>query len=180
LRPLLTACVFVVVGLTACGGDDSTNDSAPAGSTMTTSTAKTTAAAKTREQFIVEGDAFCKRIDGPTNDIEDRFERAQRSAENDPSAQLEAVAPVLADDYRLQRVFLREWEAIEPPSGDETVKGRLDDEISQQVALIGRLADAAEDGDFARFSSLADETKKAVERKNRLYQGYGFKICGSG
>jgi hypothetical protein len=182
LAVLLVAAAVLVSG---CGGSDrDTQQQAnrpDARPTSTTDAAPTrTAQPKpTRQEFIAQGDALCKRANVEIKALNERFNRTVRGA-TDPNEALSLAAPILAEGYAKQRQDVAEFREVDPPPADGDIFEKIVEALEQQVALVGRLEDAADAGDAVRFASVSRELETTRSRARGLLPGYGFRECGSG
>lgn len=160
---LAAILVGVALLLGACGGgdDDSGGDSV------------------TREEYIARADAHCKEANAEAKGLNERLEEAARSA-SPGRDQLAAIAPILEEGYGVQRRSRDEFKKIESPPADRETIERMHAIFDEQTALVGRLLEAAEAGDLARFRGLASEQDRLKLEGRALAREYGFKECGSG
>jgi hypothetical protein len=182
LAVLLFAAAVLVTGCGSSDGDTqqeaNRSESRPTSTTEATST-RTAEPEPTRQEFIAQGDALCKRANVEIKALNERFRRTVRGV-TDPNEALSLAVPVLAEGYANQRQDVAAFRKLEPPPADRDVFDRIVQALEQQVALVGRLADAAEAGDVDRFQSVSRELDTTRIRARGLLQGYGFRECGSG
>ena len=177
---LVCAALF----LAACGGDDDDKEPA-AGTTDTRATTQSQADAGpadegvTRAEYIEEADAFCKKANEEAKGLNERLKEASRGASS-ADEQLDAIAPILAEGYEVQRRSRDEFKEIPYPAADREVVQRLFAAFDAQTALVKQLLDAAEAGDARRFRAAAGQQDRLKQRARALAQSYGFKECGSG
>jgi len=133
----------------------------------------------TREQFIAEGDAICKRANEQIGALNERISGIEASA-HDADEVFSRAAPILADGHAEQRKHVAEFRELEPPPADRDAFEEMVGAFDQAVALVGRLADAAKARDPARMASLGAEIEASRPRVRGVFQDYGFRECGSG
>lgn len=160
--------VLLSLAVAGCGdsGDATTGAGTTAGETSS------------REAYIARGDAVCERTNTRIAATNARISEVNRTATTADRAMAEA-APLLADTYRTQRASTAEFRAIPAPAGDEAEVDRIVAGVEEQVALVGRIADAAAAGDADRLRASSAELKVTRARVRALLQGYGFRVCGS-
>jgi len=166
LALLFASALLLVAG---CGGSDEPE-------TRATPTAE---AATPRQQLIAQGDAICTRANEEIAAINERISRIESSAQSADEV-LSQAAPILADGYAEQRAHVAEFRELEPPAADAAVFEEMVAAFERQVALVGRLARVANARDVPRMQSVGDQLEANRERVRGLFQGYGFKECGSG
>lgn len=152
---LATAVLFVVLGvLSGCGGadDETSARDAPA------STATTTAAPLTKQEFLEQGNKLCKIGNTAINAGVGQVDTSDKQALAD------AVTQTLVPGVRQQVQALRD---LGFPAGDEQ---RLDAVLDQ--------ADAALDALEADPGLLV--TGKPFAEVNKALDAYGLTGCGSG
>ena len=159
-RPALALCLLVLA-VGGCGGDDDE----PSGN------------APTRAEYIAAGDEICTQVNEKTAELNREVDEIERTA-TDQAAALAAAAPLLAEAYDYQRDQLAEFRDLTPPAGDEEAVDRIVAGIEQQVALVGKIADAASAGDAERLAELGSQVAPLRTRVRGLLQGYGFEECG--
>lgn len=164
------ATLVLAIATSGCGGGDGGASATTGGATST--------AAPTRAAYIAQADAICRRTNERTAGTNEQIAEINRRATSTESA-LAQAAPILAEAYRSQRASVAEFRALPAPAGDAAAVDRVVAGIEEQVALIGRIADAADAGDAARMRALSAELKLTRARVRGLLQGYGFRVCGS-
>jgi hypothetical protein len=156
---LAVSCLAVASG---CGGDGGNGGSDPA---------------PTRAAYISQADAICRRANAGIAATNAQITQINRTA-TDARRALSVAAPLLAGAAKAQRASLEEFRALTPPTADaDTVAGMVAG-IEEQVALVGKVADAASAGDVARIQTLGTRLRSTRDRVRSLLQGYGFKECG--
>jgi hypothetical protein len=185
-------CAAVLVGmallLAGCGGDDDSDSGSDRPETQATTQTQTqpetgtqtdTDGGPTREEYIAEADAFCKEANAEAKGMNERLQEAARS-ESTPRKQLAAIVPILEEGYEVQRRSRSEFKQIPHPPADREIVQRMHAAFDAQTDLVGRLLEAAEEGDLARFRTLTREQDRVKVEARGLARGYGFKECGSG
>ena len=184
-----TALVAAALLLAACGGDDDSASESPEKQPTATTQPETrtgstedsgsTGDSPTREEYIARADAFCKQANAEAKGLNERLQEAVRGA-SPGREQLEAIAPILEEGYEVQRRSRAEFKEIPSPPADRETIEKLHAAYDEQTAIVGRLRDAAEAGDVARFRALSQEQNRVKLQSRSLAQRYGFKECGSG
>lgn len=160
--------VACAVTATGCGGSGTKATSTPS-----------SAASSTRAGYIAAGDKVCAEVNSSLKDLQGQANVMVDKVDKG-SATLDELEPVLRKAYEVSRDGQTRFAAIAPPAGDREVIDKLNEAYEQQVALLGREADAARRNDIDALTSLKDETQRATDRSHALAQGYGFKVCGTG
>lgn len=149
---LLAGVMAIAAVATGCGSSDD-------GSTET--------AALSKQQFIAQADAICKR---GNKEIEEGFESfaeendIPKNQEPSKAQGKELVETVLVPSIASQTEGIR---ALSVPSGDE-------DEISAMLDSLDEAVEEAEEDPEALFAAKSDPFGKPNEQARE----YGLKVCG--
>lgn len=154
---LAVLCAAVAAG---CGGDDDSGGEA-----------------STRAAYIAQGDAICRKANAEIAATNARINQIERSATSAGQA-LKEAAPLLQQTADDQRASVAEFRALSAPAEDEAQVEKIVAGITDQVELVGKLADAAQAGDAARVQALGAELAGTRDRVRSLFQGFGFAECG--
>jgi hypothetical protein len=172
----LTAAL--VAATTGCGGSSTETVTAAASAPADAATQPAKPAEMTRATFITRGDQVCKAGNAAIRSFGAKANALAPKIDSG-AEDLSALEAPMRGAYEAERRYIKALEAIAPPPADQAVIDKLSQAYEQQIALIGREADAASRGDTSAFASLADETQRAGDRARALAQGYGFKVCGA-
>ena len=180
---LAGAALFVA----ACGGDEDSGSGEPETRATTAPQTQTqmepetggTDGSVTREEYIARADAFCKESNAEAKGLNERLREAARGA-SPGREQLEAIEPILEAGYEVQRRSRDEFKQIPYPPPDKEIVEKMYAAFDEQTALVGRLIEAAEGRDVARFRTVAAEQDRVKLEARGLAREYGFKECGSG
>lgn len=161
----LTATVLAVLCAVAagCGGDDGGDGSG--------------GDASARAAYIEQGDAICRKANAEIAATNARINQIERSATSAGQA-LKDAAPLLQQTADDQRASVAEFRALNAPDADQAQVEKIVAGITEQVALVGKLADAAQAGDAAQVQALGAELAGTRDRVRSLFQGFGFAECG--
>lgn len=132
----------------------------------------------TRASYIEKTDALCEDSNKRTLKLNRDLQRAAETAEGNADL-LKRLAPILRRGYGSVRDNAIAFRAVEAPPADEARIERIRKAYDRQADLARKLADAAADGDSARFRSVSAQQRRLVVSARRLARGYGFKECGS-
>jgi hypothetical protein len=148
---LLAGVVATVVIVAGCGSSDDSSDTT----------------ALTKQQFIAQADAICKKGNTEINEGFESFAKENDIPKNqEPSKEQgkEIVKTVIIPSIDSQAEGIR---ALGVPSGDE-------DEISAMLDSLDEAVEEAEEDPEALFTSKSDP----FAEPNELAQDYGLKTCG--
>jgi hypothetical protein len=159
-----------LIGLAACGGDD--DDGA-------TTTEAATDASTSKAEFIEQADALCESFQEDQDDMEQRLSDWGESVSAE-SPNLEEGAELMRESADLVEDEVNELSQLTPPPGDQEMFDRYLSLGQQASAIFREVADAFEAGNSADAQALLDEAGAVADRGNRLFQGYGFEVCGAG
>jgi hypothetical protein len=149
---VLVAGVVATAAIVAgCGSSDDSSDTT----------------ALTKQQFIAQADAICKKGNTEINEGFESFAKENDIPKNqEPSKEQgkEIVETVIVPSIDSQAEGIR---ALGVPSGDE-------DEISAMLDSLDEAVEEAEEDPEALFTSKSDP----FAEPNELAQDYGLKTCG--
>jgi hypothetical protein len=148
---LLAGVVAIAAVVAGCGSSDDSSDTT----------------ALTKQQFIVQADAICKKGNNEIDEGFESFAKENNIPQNqEPSKEQgkELVETVLVPNLDTQSEEIR---ALGAPSGDE-------DEVSAMLDSLDESVEEAEDDPEAIFDSKSDPFAKPDE----LARDYGLKVCG--
>jgi len=149
---VLLAGVTAIAAIAAgCGSSDDDSD----------------ATALTKQQFIAQADAICKKGNTEINEGFESFAEENDLPKNqEPNKEqgTELVETVIVPSVQAQSEGIR---SLEPPEGDE-------EEISAMLESLDEGIEEAEDDPEALFDSKSDPFGPANEKAKQ----YGLKVCG--
>ena len=148
---LLAGVVATAAIVAGCGSSDDSSDTT----------------ALTKQQFIAQADAICKKGNTEINEGFESFAKENDIPKNqEPSKEQgkEIVETVIVPSIDSQAEGIR---ALGVPSGDE-------DEISAMLDSLEEAVEEAEEDPEALFTSKSDP----FAEPNELAQDYGLKTCG--
>lgn len=149
---LLAGIVAIAAIVAGCGSSDDSTE---------------TTAALTKQQFVTQADAICKRGNAEINEGFESFAKQNDIPKNqEPSKEqgVELVETVIVPSIETQSEELR---ALGAPSGDE-------DEISVMLDSLDEGIEEAEEDPEALFASKSDPFGPANEKAKQ----YGLEVCG--
>jgi ABC-type Fe3+-hydroxamate transport system substrate-binding protein len=155
LIAMLAGAVAIAVIAAGCGSSSSDDSSS------------SSTASLTKQQFIAQADAICKKGNTEINEGFESFAKENNVPQNqEPSKEQgkEIVETVLVPSLQEQSEGIR---ALGAPSGDE-------DEVSAMLDSLDESIEKAEDDPEALFDSKSDPFAKT----NELASDYGLKVCG--
>jgi hypothetical protein len=153
-RLLLVLAVAAL--LAGCGGGDSTS----------------------RSDYIRAADDVCTRANDESNALNRRFAELTRGV-TDQREIMRKAAPILTAGHDFQRDYVAEFKALDAPEGDGETIDAIHAALEEQVAALGRLADAAGSGEAARFRTAQRQVTAARTEARRRLKAYGFEVCGA-
>jgi hypothetical protein len=153
LLPIAIACLALAAP--GCGGDAADDSAQPS---------NVTTGAVTRDEFIAQADAACKKFDA-------RVKELAGKSPTDVAATYRATA-------KEARTFYGEFAAIPKPPADERVLSSYQRVLNDSIKVTEEGADAIEGSDQKRFRELTTEAGKLSRENTRIAQRYGFKVCG--
>ena len=152
------------LGLGACGGDDDSDTTAPAGPAATEETTATDSAAN--EEYVREvSEALQPTI---TASEELQTEAGNISSPDD-------LAPLLTTAQESYEESAQELEAIEAPADVADLHARLVGEQEEIADATGEASDAAKRGDQAGVQAFQEAGQQYQEELNRLVEEYNAK-----
>jgi hypothetical protein len=157
-----------LTGLAACGGDDDDEGA-------TTTEAATDAG--TKAEFIEQADAICESYEEEQDDLEQRLSAWGESVSAE-SPNLQEGADLMRESADLVEDEIDEWNQLTPPPGDQEMFDRYLSLGQQASAIFREVADKFEAGNTAEAQALLDDAQSVADRGSRLFQGYGFEVCG--
>jgi hypothetical protein len=153
--PLIAICA--VVAGAGCGGSGDGGSDSP-----TTSAG----GAVSKQQFIAQADAACKKFD-------DRLKGLARAKSFDD------VARTYRESAREARAFYEDFRAIPRPRGDERILSRYQEVLNDSISVTEQGAAAIEGSDDKRLRGLTREASRLRRENTRISRRYGFKVCGA-
>jgi hypothetical protein len=151
---VISVCAVAAAG---CGGSGD-GDSGPSPAT--------TGGSVTKEQFIAQADAACKRFD----------ERMRALA---AGKGFDNLARAYRESAKEARAFYDDFRAIPKPAADAQVLNRYERILSDSVRVTEEGAVAIGGTDRGRYRDFAAEARRLARENTRIAQRYGFKICGA-
>jgi hypothetical protein len=139
-----------------------------------TGSAGATGAARTKADFIRQGDALCARTVRELVPLRRRAEAAQHLPEYEMWA---AVASIWSEQIRIQIRFNRQLRLIGTPPNDATARALLA-RLDHGVVLARRVRDAFANASVNVLASAAPAYLRFTLALNRQIKAYGFRVCG--
>ncbi len=133
--------------------------------------------APTKATYIEQADELCRKTNDEGRKLNAEVQKFL--AGGDVSA-LKAAAPGLDEAHALGERSLAEFKRIPRPAGDEQQLDKMFAAYDAQVAMLGKLADAARSGNGQAFRTQLLEQTSAVANSHGQAQAYGFEECGQG
>jgi hypothetical protein len=159
-----------LIGLAACGGDDDEG--------ATPTEAATDANTTSKAEFIEQADALCQSFEEDQDDLEQRLSEWGESVSAE-SPNFQEGAELMRESADLVEDEVNELNQLTPPPDVQEMFDRYLSLGQQASAIFREVADAFEAGNSADAQALLDEAGSVADRGSRLFQGYGFEVCGA-
>jgi hypothetical protein len=168
-------CVLLLAMLAllaaGCGGDDGDD-----GAAVVTGGTGATAEALPKDQFIAQGDAICKSLQGRAQALGQEAQELAGVPLDDPKT-TKAAAAIWHKQANLVKELKTRFDALgPPPEGEETTVGDFRTDISQALTLGRQIATALDQGDDP--SALVGDYTQLIDQSNATAGLIGFKVCG--
>jgi len=171
---LSVAAAFLFVG---CGGSDS-HEAGRLTSTRAEATTGTEQASPSKQEYIAQGDAICAEIQADLAGLAQRAEELQAQSDELPEADfLARAAQLWEDQIGLTEAFLRRFEELVSPPGDEAQVEQFLESIEDGVATAREIQETLAGGREVP-QALVEEYGQTGARGNELARAYGFQVCG--
>jgi hypothetical protein len=133
-----------------------------------------TGTARTKADFIRQGDALCART---VRDLAPLRRRAEAAKQLPEYQMWGAVASIWDDQIRIQVRFNRQLRLIGAPPNDATARTLLA-QLDHGVVLARRVRDAFANARVNVLASAAPAYLRFTLALNRQIKAYGFRVCG--
>jgi hypothetical protein len=150
---IVTCTAFLAAGCGGSGDTGSDQPTAPAGGPVT------------KEQFIAQADAACKRFD-------ERLRALARAGSFDD------IVRSYRESAKEARAFYDDFRAIPKPPADEQLLARYQRVLSDSIRVTEQGSAAIAGTDRKRFRDLTTEAGRLSRENTRIARRYGFKVCG--
>ena len=127
-----------------------------------------------KEDFIAKVDKLCAADNKQTAKSAAAFQVAIEDEDYDAAAQ------VVLDLQTYEAAMIDKIEAIDPPEADQVTIDEFVSLSRQMSDLDTDIAQAIRAEDKAASDTAEKEGDLLEDRRNRLADDYGFKVCGSG
>jgi hypothetical protein len=174
-----TSVTTVVPGTTTTTAPTTTVTVPPAAPTTTATTPAAPAGDPEKAAYVAKADAVCAAGNTAARKLNARADKVIRGQQEDETALLKALAPILRDGQKIQTRALKQFKAIPPPAADRAVVSRYWDVLDQQVDLLVQMTDAASAGDVEAYKRITARTSTLRDQAIAMAKAYGFTECGS-
>jgi hypothetical protein len=122
-----------------------------------------------KAEFIERADEICSDFQTAVKDA--------RALTPDTFAELEGQLTTFIEEAEKTLKAFRE---LEPPTADEDTVSAYEGLGEQNIAVLRKMRDAAEDADQERVRSFQDDLLNIAARQKGIAKTFGFKVCGGG
>ncbi len=166
--PIALVLIAATIAIAGCGGSG-------------TQPTSTTSAPVTKAQFIAAADRICARGSAAVDAYQGKVNAASAAEQaSDTAAHRDALASALQSAAAPAGPVLDQLRALTPPAADRAVVAQYLADVARQTGLLGQLATAVRNDDGTAATTVSQQIATGKTAFERLAQGYGFKVCGSG